>query len=463
MESGCSGMKFIQLFFEIVLLNLAILLVMSMSPLNDYMDILQRKDLYYLHANMALMFTFILYSGGKYYFTNKFIDRFKVLTFQYIIFIVVLLAVAEILRTATGGYSRTFILEYATIFYILKIGFFYLFDKLLEAWSRNGQSVNRVAILGVNKSGMLLGELLNNNPFLGCKLVGYVSDEEESNHNMVIGKLEDLSTLTYNHDINMIFVTDPLYFTNKNTKDLLALCNKIGLRVKYILMNEYWNEYMDKRVESAEFLKMFNPQAIPLDNIGLRLSKRLFDILFSLFVIVFVFSWLFPIIAIWIKLESKGPIFFVQKRTGINNKTFKCIKFRTMAVNKDCDTMQAQKNDSRVTNSGNILRRYNIDELPQFINVLKGEMSVVGPRPHMLKHTDQYSALIDHYKVRHFVKPGITGWAQVNGYRGLTDELWKMQKRVQYDMEYLEKWNFIWDIRIIILTVLGKDAYKNAM
>ena len=133
-----------------------------------------------------------------------------------------------------------------------------------------------------------------------------------------------------------------------------------------------------------------------------------------------------------------------------------------MTVNSDADTKQATKNDSRITSIGNFLRKYNIDELPQFFNVFLGNMSVVGPRPHMLKHTEQYSALIEYYKVRHFVKPGITGWAQVNGYRGLTDELWKMQKRVEYDMAYLEKWNFLWDIKIIFMTLIGKNAYKNA-
>ena len=119
-------------------------------------------------------------------------------------------------------------------------------------------------------------------------------------------------------------------------------------------------------------------------------------------------------------------------------------------------------NDSRVTSIGKFLRRSNIDELPQFFNVFLGDMSVVGPRPHMLKHTEQYSELIRHYKVRHFIKPGITGWAQVSGYRGLTDELWKMEKRVEYDMEYLEKWDFMRDIRIIFMTLFGSKAYKNA-
>ena len=133
-----------------------------------------------------------------------------------------------------------------------------------------------------------------------------------------------------------------------------------------------------------------------------------------------------------------------------------------MTVNSESDSQQAQKNDSRITSIGDFLRKTNIDEMPQFINVLLGNMSVVGPRPHMLKHTDQYSQLIQHYKVRHFVKPGITGWAQVNGYRGITDELWKMEKRVEYDMDYLENWTFFWDIKIIFMTVFGNKAFKNA-
>jgi putative colanic acid biosynthesis UDP-glucose lipid carrier transferase len=220
---------------------------------------------------------------------------------------------------------------------------------------------------------------------------------------------------------------------------------------------------MYRKVESARFFEMFNPQQIPLDDLTLRLKKRAFDVVFSSAVILFIFSWLLPLLSIIIKLNSKGPVFFVQQRTGINNKTFNCIKFRTMKVNQEADTKQAVKNDNRITSIGNFLRKYNIDELPQFFNVLVGNMSVVGPRPHMLKHTEQYSALIEYYKVRHFVKPGITGWAQVNGYRGLTDELWKMQKRVEYDMEYLENWNFLWDIKIIVMTLIGKNAYKNAM
>lgn len=131
-------------------------------------------------------------------------------------------------------------------------------------------------------------------------------------------------------------------------------------------------------------------------------------------------------------------------------------------MNKDSDLKQASAGDSRITTIGRFLRKSNLDEFPQFFNVLFGQMSVVGPRPHMLKHTEQYSALIEYYRVRHYIKPGITGWAQVNGYRGETDELWKMEKRVEYDMIYLDNWTFWWDIRIIFMTFFGKNALKNA-
>ena len=219
-------------------------------------------------------------------------------------------------------------------------------------------------------------------------------------------------------------------------------------------------------MQDADFvnsLTVYNPQEIPLDNFSNRLIKRIFDVVFSSLVILLLLSWLFPLISLIIKLDSKGPVFFRQLRTGIDNEEFNCLKFRTMQVNEESDSKQAQANDSRISRVGAILRKYNIDELPQFFNVLFGEMSVVGPRPHMLKHTEQYSELISHYKVRHYVKPGVTGWAQVNGYRGLTDELWKMEKRVDYDMEYLKNWNFFWDLKIIYLTVFGKDTYSNAM
>ncbi len=312
---------------------------------------------------------------------------------------------------------------------------------------------------------MLFGYLIEKNPTLGFNLIGYIADTDDydKNDKTIIGKIDDIEFLAAKHQIQKLFVTPSKYFEVENARKLLGICNKIGLKARYVMMNTYWNE---RRVNDPDFvnsLAIYNPQEIPLDNFSNRFIKRVFDVLFSLLAILFLFSWLFPIIALFIKFDSKGPVFFKQQRTGIDNKIFNCLKFRTMQVNDESDSKQAQVNDCRISPVGAFLRKYNIDEMPQFFNVLFGEMSVVGPRPHMLKHTDQYSALINHYKVRHYVKPGVTGWAQVNGYRGLTDELWKMEKRVDFDMEYLKNWNLYWDLKIIFLTVFGKDTYKNAM
>jgi len=195
-----------------------------------------------------------------------------------------------------------------------------------------------------------------------------------------------------------------------------------------------------------------------------RIFKRSFDIAFSLFIILFVFSWLCPIIALLIKLESEGPVFFVQLRTGRNNTVFRCFKFRSMYINHDSDRKQATRNDDRVTRIGVLLRKTSLDELPQFFNVLIGNMSIVGPRPHMISHTEEFLRVTDKYASRHSFKPGITGWAQVRGYRGETSSKEAILKRVDADSWYLENWSLLLDLKIILLTFLitlkgDKNAY----
>jgi putative colanic acid biosysnthesis UDP-glucose lipid carrier transferase len=198
----------------------------------------------------------------------------------------------------------------------------------------------------------------------------------------------------------------------------------------------------------------------PLDDRWSRMAKRAFDIFFSLGVIVFVFSWLFPILALAVKLSSKGPVFFKQTRLGEGKKKFGCYKFRSMRMNKEADSKQATKNDPRVTKVGSFLRKSNLDEMPQFFNVLLGQMSVVGPRPHPLRLNDQFRDIIDKYMVRHFVRPGITGWAQVNGFRGETRTPELMEKRVELDVWYLENWSFLLDLKIVVKTVTNMVGGK---
>jgi len=205
-------------------------------------------------------------------------------------------------------------------------------------------------------------------------------------------------------------------------------------------------------IEFLEHLPILSARTIPLDDPFNRIVKRSFDVLFSLFVIVCILSWLYPILAILIKRESKGPVLFKQLRSGKDNIEFLCLKFRSMRSSDDADTRQASKGDDRVTAIGRFIRKTSLDELPQFFNVLAGQMSVVGPRPHMVRHTQEYAPTVEKYMVRHFVKPGITGLAQIKGYRGETRDHHQMEGRVRLDRLYLESWSFLLDIWIILRT-----------
>jgi len=202
----------------------------------------------------------------------------------------------------------------------------------------------------------------------------------------------------------------------------------------------------------------------PLEEVSNRIVKRIFDVIVSFLVIVFILSWLIPIIGLLIYLENPGPIFFKQKRSGYLNKEFNCFKFRSMKVNSESDFKSASKSDSRITKTGAWLRKTSIDELPQFINVFIGDMSIIGPRPHMLSQTETYSDLVKKYMIRHFVKPGISGWAQVMGSRGEIRSLQDMEDRIEKDIWYIHNWSLILDIKIIFLTVYNivkgdKQAY----
>jgi putative colanic acid biosysnthesis UDP-glucose lipid carrier transferase len=193
----------------------------------------------------------------------------------------------------------------------------------------------------------------------------------------------------------------------------------------------------------------------PLEDMHNRFKKRLFDVVFSGFVIVFILSWLYPLLALLIKMQSKGPVLFKQERTGRNDETFWCYKFRSMRMNDKCNDLQASRDDERITPIGKFMRRTSLDEMPQFFNVFMGEMSVVGPRPHMLKHTEEYKAIVAQYMVRQFLKPGITGWAQVNGMRGETKTQQDMEDRVKLDLHYLENWSAMFDVKIVFMTIIN--------
>ena len=248
-----------------------------------------------------------------------------------------------------------------------------------------------------------------------------------------------------------MFYTLPLTNTNE-IKELIDFCDKFMIRFKLV---PDFRGFIFKRVniDFFEDVPVITLREEPLRDFVNRFAKRTFDIIFSSFVIIFILSWLYPLIAILIKLSSRGPVLFKQERSGLNNEIFLCYKFRSMRLSNDSDIKQASKGDSRITRIGKFLRKSSIDEFPQFINVLIGDMSIVGPRPHMLLHTEEYSSLIKKYMVRQLVKPGITGIAQVRGYRGETKEVEDMEGRVRLDVWYIENWSLPLDINIVFLTI----------
>jgi len=349
--------------------------------------------------------------------------------------------------------SRIFILTT-----IASFGFGLLLNRFLYLGIRNyykksDHILKKVIILGYNDTAKKLAKYFEEDS-INTQLIGFVEEEEnvkELTHYPVLTSIGNTLQIAKDLEIQEIFSTITPE-QNKDIYNLMFQSEKECIRFKIV---PNLSVFITREVHIEYFgeLPILSLRSEPLDDVGNRIKKRVLDITVSLFVIVFVLSWLIPILGLLILLESKGPIFFKQLRTGKNKKTFYCLKFRSMRFNKDADIKQATQNDSRVTSIGKFIRRTSLDEFPQFLNVFKGEMSLVGPRPHMLKHTTDYSKVVDDYMIRQFLKPGITGWAQINGYRGEITNPEQIKMRVNKDLWYLENWTLWLDIQILFLTI----------
>lgn len=334
--------------------------------------------------------------------------------------------------------------------------------RIIKKIRRNGRNFSRVVLVGTNATALRLYDELMSDAGFGYKFMGFFGKWRPANfEGDYKGDIEDLSSYIKEYAI------DEIYFAmsgedEETMSKVMKIADDNVVQFYYVpQISRYLNRVFE--LHNVGAVSLLTTRGNPLKKRLSRIIKRSFDIVFSILVLSILFPLVFIPVAIAIKLSSPGPIFFKQLRTGYRGRNFKCWKFRTMRVNKDSDVKQALKDDPRKTKIGDFLRRTSIDELPQFINVLMGSMSVVGPRPHMLKHTDDYRKLIDKYMVRHLIKPGITGWAQVNGYRGLTEALWQMERRVEYDVWYIENWTFILDLKIIVRTVINAvQGEKNA-
>lgn len=325
-----------------------------------------------------------------------------------------------------------------TIFFLLKY-----IRKFLGGNFRN------IVLLGNGREVSNLKSVLLKRTDLGYRINNHFYNLEDES-------LEDLKEYLSNNLVDELFIQ--FSFTKeKNFLEILEFADNSMITVRYvptqkdILNNNLTIEYYD-------LIPVVPRRIIPLDKPYNKLIKRLFDLVFSLFVIVFVLSWLVPLVAILIKRESKGPVFFKQKRTGLNDEEFWCYKFRSMRINDDSDKQQATRNDQRITKIGSFLRKSSLDEFPQFINVFFGDMSIVGPRPHMVVHTKMYSKRVSRFMLRHLVKPGITGMAQTHGYRGEIENDRDIINRFKYDLFYLENWSILLDLKIIYLTVYNVFA-----
>tara|TARA_B100000963_G_scaffold96486_4_gene83309 strand:+ start:492 stop:1877 length:1386 start_codon:yes stop_codon:yes gene_type:complete len=383
----------------------------------------------------------------------KRLDRILFNLFKAFVFNALIMS-AVLFSLKASEFSREHL--YATYLMLLILIIFWRFIaiQLIKFYRKSGYNYSKIVIVGGGEVAKQLHSYFNSDDVLGVKLMGVFSDTEHSfdiKDGVTIGAINDLETFVLDNSIDEIFYTLPLTYTKK-IKSLVDFCDKKMIRFKIV---PDFRGFIFKRVNIDFFddVPVITLREEPLTDFMNRFLKRMFDLLFSMFVIIFFLSWIFPILAVIIKLTSKGPILFKQLRSGVNNEEFVCYKFRSMTLSSDSEYKQATLGDSRITNIGAFLRKTSLDEFPQFINVFLGDMSVVGPRPHMLLHTKEYSELVRKYMVRQLVKPGITGVAQVRGYRGETKELQDMEGRVRFDVWYIENWSLSLDINIIFQTI----------
>lgn len=392
-----------------------------------------------------------------------YLDKIVQRAFSVISLLIFLFATCLIFLNV-GDVLATFLVVYYVLTIVVFSCWRVFVRMLLKFYRRKGYNFKRVVIVGAGKNGMELYRAMRDDISSGFNILGFFDDNLALKDILpsYLGTTDKVEEFAIAKDIDEIYCTLP----GTNDEKILRMLNfaeKQMIRF-YIVPEFYRNVKKSMVMEFLESVPLLTIRREPLQAFYNRALKRSFDLVFSSVVLCTIFPILYVLIGFLIKRSSSGPIFFKQKRTGLYGHDFECYKFRTMRVNDQADTMQAVKDDPRKTKIGDFLRRTNLDEFPQFINVFKGDMSVVGPRPHMLKHTEQYSALIDKYMVRHLVKPGVTGWAQVTGYRGETKTLEQMEGRVKRDVWYIENWTFFLDLKIIVVTLVNmfrgdKNAY----
>ncbi len=397
----------------------------------------------------ATFFWFVIAFKTEFYNVQRhtrIIQIIPLLFKQMVLFVFVLYAYIGFFKQQ--NISRLALGEYlVTVFVLITTVKFLMFFLLKKYRAVLGGNLRNVVVIGNTKKARQLIDIFNKKLHYGYKFKKQLLVKADD------FSLEDAFKYIIDNDINEIYFS-VAELSNKQINKLIDFADNNLRELKFIPDNK--DLYSKKlKYDYYDYIPVLSLRRIPIQEPFNKLTKRIFDILFSVFIIVFILSWLTPILALIIKLESKGPVFFKQSRNGFNYKEFDCYKFRSMTPNANAHMHQATKGDMRVTKVGAFIRKTSIDELPQFFNVLFGDMSVVGPRPHMVSHTNMYARKVDKFMVRHFVKPGITGLAQTSGFRGEIETDKDIINRVKYDIFYIENWSLLLDIKIIVQTFLN--------
>jgi len=406
--------------------------------------------------------TFDLYRSWR---TSTTLTMLSYTSLVWIICCIILITLAYFTKTGSH-YSRVAIGIWFLTTLVALCSWRVVFRALLFHFRKSGMNAKAVIIIGVTPSGIKLADQIVSNPQLGLKLSGFYEDRPENRlSNMGEHKIkgtidEGIKLIKTTPDINHVYIAMPMKAEERIT-EILNKCSDTTATVHiipdffiYNLLHARW-----QYVGNMQTLSIFDS---PFDGFNLTI-KRVEDIVLASLILCII-AIPMCLIGLAVKLSSKGPIIFKQKRYGLDGEEINIYKFRSMGlVNKKVDNViQATKFDARITPLGAILRRTSLDELPQFLNVIQGNMSIVGPRPHAVQHNEEYRQLIDGYMLRHKVKPGITGWAQINGWRGETDTLEKMEKRIEFDLNYIHRWSLMFDLKIIFLTIFKGFVNKNA-
>lgn len=444
---------YLRLFSDLLLLNITFI---AAAVLAQSLNILmERSRMFILEVMLNFAWYFFASITTFYDDFSRRLFVFQIVNIAKSVVVQLLIAITFIFIIKEDLFTRNFIIYYSTFLFLFVSLRTILFRKVMKKLRQRGINIRRLLVIGSGDIAKNFRKLINDNPDFGYKFAGFLTNNDETG-NDVVGNYDQLEKVIVSEKIDEVVLALP---ENDNSLmgELIKTCNRNAVKV-HIIPDYFKFVSQQFQISMIGNFPIITSRNEPLEEVQWRAAKRIFDLIFSLVVTIFILSIFLPVIALLTKLTSKGPVLFVQERIGAKNNKFRCYKFRTLKTEKWEGVFQPViKDDPRLTKFGSFLRKTNLDELPQFINVLKGEMSIVGPRPYPIPYDNRYGKIFDEIKLRHNVKPGLTGWAQIHGLRGdvVDDEENKklITKRIEFDLWYIENWSFWLDIQIIIQTI----------